>query len=81
MSLPFKHFAFVTNLYIEQAARKYCLEVSDMSKMEQIEINALIHRDKAKAARLLYEHGYSVRTISRFLDLPENNVRFMVRRE
>ena len=52
-----------------------------MSRMEQIEINALIHRDKAKAARLLYEHGYSVKTISRFLDLPENNVRFMVRRE
>ena len=52
-----------------------------MSRMEQIEINALIRRDKVKAARLLYEHGYSVRTISRFLNLPENNIRFMIRRE
>ena len=52
-----------------------------MSRMEQIEINAMIHKNKAKAARLLYEHGYSIRTISRFLDLPENNIRFMVRRE
>lgn len=52
-----------------------------MSRMEQIEINALMHSDKAKAARLLAERGYSIRTISRFLDLPENNVRFMVRRE
>ncbi len=52
-----------------------------MSRPEQIEINALIARDKAKAARLLAERGYSIRTISRFLDLPENNIRFMVRRE
>ena len=52
-----------------------------MSRREQIEIQALMERDKAKAARLLYEHGYSVRTISLFLDLPENNIRFMVRRE
>jgi len=52
-----------------------------MSRMEQIEIDRLIHEDKPKAARLLYEHGYSIRTISRFLDLPENNIRFMVRRE
>lgn len=52
-----------------------------MSRAEQIEINRLIHEDKPKAARLLYEHGYSVRTISRFLNLPENNIRFMVRRE
>lgn len=52
-----------------------------MSRTEQIEINAMIHRDKPKAARLLYEHGYSVKTISRFLNLPENNVRFMIRRE
>lgn len=52
-----------------------------MSRTEQIEINRLIHEDKPKAARLLYEHGYSVKTISGFLDLPENNIRFMVRRE
>jgi len=52
-----------------------------MSRREQIEIQALIAKDKPKAARLLYEHGYSIRTISRFLNLPENNVRFMVRRE
>jgi len=52
-----------------------------MSRIEQVYINRLIHEDKPKAARLLYEHGYSVKTISRFLNLPENNVRFMVRRE
>ncbi len=52
-----------------------------MSRREQIEIQALMTKDKAKAARILAEHGYSIRTISRFLDMPENNVRFMVRRE
>lgn len=52
-----------------------------MSQREQIEIQALTHKDKAKAARLLSEHGYSIRAISRFLELPENNVRFMIRRE
>lgn len=52
-----------------------------MSRNEQMEINALIHRDKAKAARLLSEHGYSVRTIAKIIQLPENNVRFMIRRE
>lgn len=52
-----------------------------MSKMEQIEINRLIHEDKPKAARLLYEHGYSVGTIAKFMNLPESSVRFMVRRE
>lgn len=52
-----------------------------MSRTEQIEINALIHRDKAKAARILSEHGYSVRTIAKIMHLPESNIRFMVRRE
>ena len=49
--------------------------------MEQIEINALIHKDKAKAARLLNERGYSVCTIAKIMNLSESSVRFMVRRE
>ena len=52
-----------------------------MSRMEQIEINRLMHEDKPKAARILYENGYSVRTIAKFMNLPESNIRFMVRRE
>lgn len=52
-----------------------------MSRLEQIEINRLIHEDKAKAVRLLKEHGYSVGTIAKFMNLPESSVRFMVRRE
>lgn len=52
-----------------------------MSRTEQIEINAMIHRDKAKAARVLAERGYSVRTIAKIMNLPESNVSFMVRRE
>jgi len=52
-----------------------------MSRMEQIEISRLIREDKAKAARLLKEHGYSVGTIAKFMNLPESNVRFMIRRE
>lgn len=52
-----------------------------MSRMEQIQISAMIHEDKAKAARLLKERGYSVCTIAKIMHLPENNVRFMVRRE
>ena len=52
-----------------------------MSRTEQVYINRLIHEDKAKAARLLAEHGYSVRAIAKIMNLPENNIRFMVRRE
>ncbi len=52
-----------------------------MSRMEQIQINAMIHEDKAKAARLLKERGYSVCTIAKIMNLSESSVRFMVRRE
>lgn len=52
-----------------------------MSRMEQIQINRLIHEDKAKAAKLMSEHGYSVRTIAKIMHLPEGNIRFMIRRE
>lgn len=52
-----------------------------MSKMEQIQINAMIHEDKAKAARLLKERGYSMSTIAKIMNLSESSVRFMVRRE
>lgn len=52
-----------------------------MSRMEQIQINRLIHEDKVKAAKLLNERGYSVCTIAKIMNLSESSVRFMVRRE
>lgn len=53
-----------------------------MSAREQLEVSwAINNGDKAKAVRLLKEHGYSVKTISLFTGISEEKIRFMVRRE
>ena len=45
------------------------------------EFMKLASRERIKRVQILKEQGYSCKMISRFLDIPETEVRFMVRRE
>ena len=45
------------------------------------EFERLARSEQVKMVRNLREQGYSTRLIARCLDLPESEVRYMVRRE
>lgn len=45
------------------------------------EFMKLASRERIKRVQILKEQGYSCKMISRFLDIPEMEVRFMIRRE
>jgi len=52
-----------------------------MSQIEMFELSWSLNNDKAKAVRLLKEHGYSDKAISQCTGISEERIKFMVRRE